>query len=94
MDERSAFISWFLEEDKFVEHRKPKSFLVFVSEQDGGLPTAAPANTVGGDRIAGTGSDFPPVPARNKPNKSNIRRRKTATLINNKVIETVQKKGK
>lgn len=74
-----------------MEHRKPKSFILFVSEQDGGLPTAAPTNTVGGDRIAGTGSDLPPVGGKNK---SNIRRRKTATLINNKVIETVQKKGK
>lgn len=73
--------------------RNMKRFAAFLGE-DGGLPTAAPTNVTGADRIAGTGSDFPPVPAKNKPNKSNIRRRKTATLINNKVIETVQKKGK
>ena len=66
--------------------RNMKRFAAFLGE-DGGLPT----NTVGGDRIAGTGSDLPPVSGKNK---SNIRRRKTATLINNKVIETVQKKGK
>jgi hypothetical protein len=70
--------------------RNMKRFAAFLGE-DGGLPTAAPTNTVGGDRIAGTGSDLPPVSSKNK---SNIRRRKTATLINNKVIETVQKKGK
>ena len=70
--------------------RNMKRFAAFLGE-DGGSPTAAPTNTVGGDRIAGTGSDFPPVSGKNK---SNIRRRKTATLINNKVIETVQKKGK
>ena len=73
--------------------RNMKRFAAFLGE-DGGLPTAAPTNVTGADRIAGTGSDFPLVPAKNKLNKSNIRRRKTATLINNKVIETVQKKGK
>jgi hypothetical protein len=73
--------------------RNMKRFAAFLGE-DGGLPTAAPTNVTGADRIAGTGSDFPVVPAKNKLNKSNIRRRKTATLINNKVIETVQKKGK
>ena len=70
--------------------RNMKRFAAFLGE-DGGSPTAAPTNTVGGDRIAGTGSDLPPVSGKNK---SNIRRRNTATLINNKVIETVQKKGK
>lgn len=70
--------------------RNMKRFAAFLGE-DGGLPTAAPTNVTGADRIAGTGSDLPPVSGKNK---SNIRRRKTATLINNKVIETVQKKGK
>ncbi len=64
-------------------HRKPKKFSTFL-EQDGGLPTGAPSNTVGGDKIAGLGSDFPPVPAKKR---FNILKRKTAKLINNKVIE-------
>lgn len=60
-----------------------KKFKTFT-EQDGGLPTGAPSNTVGGDKIAGLGSDIPPVPAKKR---FNILKRKTAKLINNKVIE-------
>jgi hypothetical protein len=54
---------------------KLKRFAAFV-EQDGGLPTSAPTNTVGNQKIAGLGSDFPPVPAKNKLTKTNIRRRR------------------
>jgi hypothetical protein len=54
---------------------KLKRFAAFM-EQDGGLPTSAPTNTVGNQKIAGLGSDFPPVPAKNKPTKTNIRRRR------------------
>lgn len=63
--------------------RRLKRFASFA-EQDGGLPTSAPTNVVGSDKIAGTGSDFPPVPAKKR---FNILKRKTAKLINNKVIE-------
>jgi len=63
--------------------RRLKPFSAFA-EQEGGLPTSAPTNIVGADRIAGTGSDFPPVPPKKRPN---ILKRKTAKLINNKVIE-------
>ena len=63
--------------------RTLKRFAAFA-EQDGGLPSSAPTNIAGGDKIAGLGSDIPPVPAKNK---LNIKRRKTAKLINNKVIE-------
>lgn len=48
------------------------------------MPTAAPTNVVGNDKIAGTGSDFPPVHAKKR---YNILKRKTAKLLNNKVIE-------
>lgn len=60
-----------------------KRFSAFM-EQDGGLPTSAPTNITGADRIAGTGSDIPPV---HPKKKYNIQRRKTAKLINNRVIE-------
>jgi hypothetical protein len=65
---------------------KLKRFSAFMEQEGGGggLPTGAPANTVGGGKIAGLGSDFPPVPAKKK---FNIQRRKTAKLINNRVIE-------
>lgn len=70
--------------------RTLKRFAAFM-EQDGGLPTSAPINVVGSDKIAGTGSDFPPVPAKNK---LNIRRRKTAKLLNNRVIENTDSERK
>lgn len=70
--------------------RRLKRFASFM-EQDGGLPTSAPVNIVGNDKIAGTGSDIPPVPAKNK---LNIRRRKTAKLLNNKVIENTDSERK
>jgi len=62
-----------------------KSFKTHLTEQDGGLPTSAPTNTVGGGKIAGLGSDIPPVPAKKR---FNILKRKTAKLLNNKVIES------
>jgi hypothetical protein len=62
---------------------KLKRFSTFL-EQDGGLPSSAPSNTVGNQKIAGLGSDLPPVP---RKNKLNIQRRKTAKLLNNRVIE-------
>ena len=64
--------------------KRLKRFAAFM-EQDGGLPTSAPTNITGADRIAGTGSDIPPVPAKRR---FNILKRKTAKLINNKVIES------
>ena len=63
--------------------RRLKRFASFM-EQDGGLPSSAPTNIAGGDKIAGLGSDIPPVPAKKR---FNILKRKTAKLINNKVIE-------
>ena len=63
--------------------KRLKRFAAFM-EQDGGLPTSAPTNITGADRIAGTGSDIPPVPAKRR---FNILKRKTAKLINNRVIE-------
>jgi hypothetical protein len=69
-----------------MAHRKLQRFSTFVEQEGGGggLPTGAPSNTVGGGKIAGLGSDFPPVPTKKK---FNIQRRKTAKLLNNKVIE-------
>ena len=57
---------------------KLKRFAAFMEQEGGGggLPTSAPTNVVGANRIAGLGSDFPPVPAKNKLTKSNIRRRR------------------
>lgn len=63
--------------------KRLKRFSSFL-EQEGGLPTTAPTNVVGSDKIAGTGSDFPPVHAKKR---YNILKRKTAKLLNNKVIE-------
>ena len=63
--------------------KRLKRFAQFM-EQDGGLPTSAPTNITGADRIAGTGSDIPPV---SPNNRFNLLKRKTAKLINNKVIE-------
>ena len=54
---------------------KLKRFSAFV-EQDGGLPTSAPSNSIANQQIAGLGSDFPPVPPKNKLTKSNIKRRR------------------
>ena len=70
--------------------RRLKRFASFM-EQDGGLPSSAPTNVVGADRIAGTGSDIPPVPAKKR---FNILKRKTAKLINNKVIENTDSERK
>ena len=70
--------------------RRLKRFASFM-EQDGGLPTSAPVNVVGSDKIAGTGSDFPPVPAKKR---FNILKRKTAKLLNNKVIENTDSERK
>jgi hypothetical protein len=70
--------------------KRLKRFAQFM-EQDGGLPTSAPTNITGADRIAGTGSDIPPV----SPKKRfNILKRKTAKLINNKVIENTDSERK
>jgi hypothetical protein len=79
-----------LEEEPAMDQSKLKKFSTFL-EQDGGLPTSAPTNTVGNQKIAGLGSDFPPVPAKNK---LNIKRRKTAKLLNNKVIENTDSERK
>jgi len=70
--------------------RRLKRFASFA-EQDGGLPTSAPTNVVGSDKIAGLGSDIPPVPAKKR---YNILKRKTAKLINNKVIENTDSERK
>jgi hypothetical protein len=70
--------------------KRLKRFAQFM-EQDGGLPTSAPTNVTGADRIAGTGSDFPPVPAKRR---FNILKRKTAKLLNNKVIENTDSERK
>jgi len=67
-----------------MAQRKLKRFAAFMEQEGGGLPTSAPTNTVGGGKIAGLGSDFPPVSAKRR---FNILKRKTAKLINNKVIE-------
>ena len=67
-----------------MAQRKIKRFTSFMEQEGGGLPTSAPTNTVGGGKIAGLGSDIPPVPAKKR---FNILKRKTAKLINNKVIE-------
>jgi hypothetical protein len=67
-----------------MAHRKLQRFATFLEQDGGGLPTSAPANTVGGGKIAGLGSDIPPVPPKKK---FNIQRRRTAKLINNRVIE-------
>jgi len=55
-----------------------KRFRTFTEQEGGGtgLPTSAPTNVVGSQKIAGLGSDIPPVPAKNKLTKSNIRRRR------------------
>ena len=70
--------------------RRLKRFASFM-EQDGGLPSSAPTNIAGGDKIAGLGSDIPPVPAKKR---FNILKRKTAKLINNKVIENTDSERK
>ena len=70
--------------------RTLKRFAAFA-EQDGGLPSSAPTNIAGGDKIAGLGSDIPPVPAKKR---FNILKRKTAKLINNKVIENTDSERK
>ena len=69
-----------------MAHRKLKRFASFMEQEGGGtgMPTGAPSNTVGGGKIAGLGSDIPPVPAKKR---FNILKRKTAKLLNNKVIE-------
>ena len=76
-----------------MQHRKLKRFASFMEQEGGGggLPTSAPTNTVGGGKIAGLGSDFPPVPAKRR---FNILKRKTAKLINNKVIENTDSERK
>lgn len=61
-----------------------KSFSLFL-EDNGGFPSSAPTNAIGNEKIAGTGSDIPPVKAKKK---LNIQRRKTAKLLNNRVIES------
>ncbi len=55
-----------------------RRFSAFVEQEGGGtgLPTSAPVNVVGTNRIAGTGTDTPPVPQRNKLTKTNIRKRR------------------
>lgn len=74
-----------------MAQRKIKRFTSFMEQEGGGLPTSAPTNTVGGGKIAGLGSDIPPVPAKKR---FNILKRKTAKLINNKVIENTDSERK
>lgn len=76
-----------------MTHRKMKRFAAFTEQEGGGegLPTSAPTNTVGGGKIAGLGSDIPPVPAKKR---FNILKRKTAKLLNNKVIENTDSERK
>ena len=55
---------------------KLKRFSAFMEQDGGGVPSTAPVNVVGNQKIAGLGSDTPPVPSKNKLTKTNIRRRK------------------
>lgn len=57
---------------------KLKRFAAFMEQEGGGtgVPTSAPTNVVGNQKIAGLGTDIPPVPAKNKLTKTNIRRRR------------------
>jgi len=55
---------------------KLKRFSAFMEQDGGGLPASAPTNVVGNEKIAGLGSDTPPVPQKNKLTKTNIRRRR------------------
>lgn len=55
-----------------------KRFSAFVEQEGGGtgMPTSVPVNVVGANKIAGLGTDTPPVPTRNKLTKSKIGRRR------------------
>jgi hypothetical protein len=61
---------------------KLKTFAQFMEEVP--PPMGTPTNTASGTHIAGLPPDFPPVS--NAQKKQNIRRRKTARLINNRVV--------
>jgi hypothetical protein len=67
---------------------KLRSFAQFVSEEFP-PPMTTPTNVASGTHIAGLPPDMPPVSqaqAAALRKKSNIRRRKTARSINNKVV--------
>jgi len=47
-----------------MTRRKLKRFAEFTEQEGSG--TAAPINTVGNEKIAGIGNDFPPFPAKKR----------------------------
>ncbi len=67
---------------------KLRSFAQFVSEEfPPPMSSTPPTNVASGTHIAGLSPDLPPVSqAAALRNKSNIRRRKIARSINNKVV--------
>ena len=66
-------------------NRKRKTFSQFM--EDVPPPMTTPTNVASGTHIAGLPPDLPPVSqAVQLRKKSNIRRRKTARSINNRVV--------
>jgi hypothetical protein len=65
-------------------NRKLKTFAQFMEEVPPPMGATPPTNTASGTHIAGLPPDFPPVS--NARKQQNIRRRKTARLINNRVV--------
>jgi hypothetical protein len=63
---------------------KLKTFAQFMEEVPPPMGATPPTNIASGTHIAGLPPDFPPVS--NAQKKQNIRRRKTARLINNRVV--------